>query len=273
MSAIAQVGRVSFGRLRHPLRGGTGRTRKGSRFVEIGSLIGGLVLWEVLGRTLALPFLPPFSACLAALVDLNNQNLIIPDLIDSVQALAVGFVGCLAVSLILAFLMAEFELVNLAVGPYVYAFFLLPSIAIAPVFLAIFGVSNLTRTGIIFIYPLFYMVLNFHTAFTQRDAGLLEMAQSYQASRWQRSRFVVIPSALPLVMATIRVGLSRAVKGMINGEQFIAVYGLGGLVQTFGGQFAADKVFAVIIVIVALALVLDVITRLLDQRWTRWATP
>jgi ABC-type nitrate/sulfonate/bicarbonate transport system permease component len=58
---------------------------------------------------------------------------------------------------------------------------------------------------------------------------------------------------------------------MINGEQFIALYGLGGLVELFGNEFAAAKVFAVILVVVALALVLDVVTRLLDARWTRWA--
>ena len=84
---------------------------------------------------------------------------------------------------------------------------------------------------------------------------------------------MVIPGAMPIMMATVRVGLSRAVKGMINGEQFIALFGLGGLVETFGGQFAAAKVFAVILVIVALALVLDVVTRMLDTRWTRWAAP
>ena len=67
------------------------------------------------------------------------------------------------------------------------------------------------------------------------------------------------------------MGLSRAVKGMINGEQFIAIFGLGGLVSVYGNRFEIDKVFAVILVIVALAMVLDVITRWLDARWTPWA--
>lgn len=261
---------MALGRLRHP--GPGGRTSSSTaRLTEIGSLVLGLIAWEILGRLLALPWLPPFSACVVALVELVQQGLILPDLVSSVQALAIGFVISLVVSLIIAFLMAEFEIVNLALGPYVYAFFLLPSIALAPVFLAIFGIADITRIGVIVTYTVFYMTLNFHTAFSQRDAALGEMSTSFQASRWQRTRFLTVPMALPLVMATVRVGLSRAVKGMINGEQFIAVYGLGGLVQRFGGQFAADKVFGVILVIVALAFVLDIITRLLDTRWTRWA--
>lgn len=259
-----------FGRARHP--GPRSRTsRLSGRTVEIVSLIGGLVAWEILGRLLALPWLPPFSACVAALVDLTLHGFIVPDLIDSIQALAIGFTIGLTVSLTLAILMSEFKIVELAIGPYVYALFLLPSIALLPIYLAIFGIDPKARIAIIVTYCLFYMTLNFHTAFTQRDPALIEMAESYQASRLQRLRFLVAPQALPLVMATVRVGLSRAVKGMINGEQFIATFGLGALVQQFGGQFAADKVFAVILVIVALAFVLDIVTRLLDRRWTRWA--
>jgi NitT/TauT family transport system permease protein len=239
--------------------------------VEIGSLLGGLLAWELLGRVLGLSWLPPFSACVGALIDLINQGLILAQLADSVQALAIGFAAALLASFVIAFLMAEFELVDLAIGPYIYAFFLLPSIALVPVFLAVFGIGDLTRLAVIFVYCFFYMALNFHTAFLERDSALMEMAESFQASRWQRTRYVVVPMALPLVLATIRVGLSRAVKGMINGEQFIAIYGLGGLIETFGGEFAAVKVFAVILVVVALALVLDVLMRLLDARWTRWA--
>ncbi len=247
------------------------QSRRSARLTEIGSLVGGLIMWEIAGHVLALPWLPPFSACLAALVELWQQGRILPDLIDSIQSLAIGFAIALVLSLILAFLMAEFELVDLAIGPYVYALFLLPSIALVPVFLALFGIDPKARIAVIVTYCLFYMTLNFHTAFIQRDQNLVEMADSFQVTRMQRIRFLILPMALPLVMATIRVGLSRAVKGMINGEQFIATFGLGALVQQYGGQFAADKVFAVILVIVALAFVLDIVTRVLDTRWTRWA--
>jgi NitT/TauT family transport system permease protein len=268
VSVAAQ--RAALGRRGHPSPGARVPAIPG-RALEVASLVGGLVLWELAGRLLALPWLPPFSACIGALVELTMRGFIIPDLIDSVQALAVGFAISFGLALIVAFLMAEFEVVELAIGPYVYALFLLPSIALVPVFLAIWGVDPLSRVAVIVTYTVFYMILNFHTAFTQRDPALEEMAASFRASRWQRIRFLTIPMALPLVMATIRLGLSRAVKGMINGEQFIATFGLGALVSQFGGQFAADKVFAVILVIVALAFVLDIVTRVLDSRWTHWA--
>lgn len=270
ISIIARSERLRLGRGQQP-SGGRRVSLRSGRVTEIASFVAGIVAWEVFGRLFHLPWLPPFSACVAALIELINQGLILGHLVDSIRALFTGFAAALLASLVVALLMAEFEVVNLAIGAYIYALFLLPAIALVPVFLAVFGIGDLSRLAVIFVYCFFYMVINFHTAFSQRDAALEEMAESFQASRWQRIRFLVLPMALPVMMATIRVGLSRAVKGMINGEQFIALFGLGGLVETFGGQFAANKVFAVILVIVALALVLDVVTRLLDARWTRWA--
>jgi ABC-type nitrate/sulfonate/bicarbonate transport system permease component len=241
--------------------------------VEIGSLVIGLVLWEVLGRLVHFDWFPPFSACVAALFYMVDQGWILSALADSLQALAVGFTLALVSSLAIAFLEAEFEIVHEAIGAYIFALFLIPSIALVPVFLALFGIGTGTRLALIFVYGFFYMALNFYTAFTQRDVALVEMATSLQASRWQRLRFVVLPAALPLVFATIRVGLGRAVKGMINAEQFIAFYGLGGLVAQMGNSFQADRVFGILIVIVALAFILDIGTRLIDQRMTRWANP
>jgi NitT/TauT family transport system permease protein len=265
-----------LGRIRHPYRQGhPGSSRRMTprqgRIVELLSLLGGLLVWEIVGRLADIPWLPPFSQCLAALWEMIQTGPLIKDLIDSVQALAIGFVISLVLSLVIAFLMSEFDLIDEMLSPYVYAFFLLPSIALAPVFLAIFGIANTTRIAVIVVYCVFYMILNFHTAFTQRDAALVEMADSFQATRMQRIRFLIFPGSLPLVMATVRVGLSRAVKGMINGEQFIAIFGLGGLVRVYGNRFEIDKVFAVILVIVGLAMILDVITRWLDARWTPWA--
>jgi NitT/TauT family transport system permease protein len=239
--------------------------------IEVASLTAGLVLWEVLGRLTGLTWLPPFSAAVASTIELIQRGLIAPNLLDSLQALVIGFVASLGVALVVGFLMAEFKLVERALGPYVYALFLLPSIALAPVFLALFGLSNTTRLAVIFMYGVDYMTLNFHAAFSPRDEALREMARAMGASRWQITRYVTIPGSMPLLLATIRVGLSRAVKGMINGEQFIALYGLGGLVQQFGSQFAADKVFGVILVIAALAVALDAAVRWLDRRWTPWA--
>jgi len=76
---------------------------------------------------------------------------------------------------------------------------------------------------------------------------------------------------LPLVFAGIRLGMGRAVKGMINGEMLIAFVGLGALAEKYGAQFDAAKVFAIAMVVLIIGLVNDAIVQTLENRLTRWA--
>ncbi|MEJ3749191.1 hypothetical protein WEI85_38750 [Actinomycetes bacterium KLBMP 9797] len=63
----------------------------------------------------------------------------------------------------------------------------------------------------------------------------------------------VLPAATPLIMAGVRLGVGRAVTGMINGEMFVAVAGLGRIVTQAGGRFDGASVLAVLLVVIAVA--------------------
>lgn len=235
------------------------------------SLAAGVALWELLGRALNLIWLPPFSEVVGQLGELVRQGLIQVNLASSLEAMAIGYAVSAVVALALGALMAWFPVVDRALGVYVYAFFVLPSITLAPVFLALFGASNTTRLAVIVSSCIFIMIQNFRTAFQHSgDDELVQMARAYGARRREVARFVVFPAAGPMVFATLRLGVGRALKGMINGEQFIAVFGLGGLVQRYGSQFNSVSVLAILLVIVVIALALDWIVRLIDRRVTRW---
>ena len=74
----------------------------------------------------------------------------------------------------------------------------------------------------------------------------------------------------PLTMAGLRLAMGRAVKGMINGEMFIAIVGLGKVVTSSGNRFDAEGVLAVLILIIGVALVAVKVVQLVDQRLTSW---
>ena len=82
------------------------------------------------------------------------------------------------------------------------------------------------------------------------------MARSFGATPQQMLWQVRIPNAFPYLLAGVRLGMARGVKGLINGEVLVTVVGLGGLVHQYGTAFTMDRLYAVIFFIVALALVL-----------------
>jgi NitT/TauT family transport system permease protein len=73
------------------------------------------------------------------------------------------------------------------------------------------------------------------------------------------------------VFAGIRLGMGRAVKGMINGEMLIAFVGLGALAQKYGAQFDAAKVFAIAMVVLTIGLIANWFVQIVENRLTRWA--
>ena len=96
------------------------------------------------------------------------------------------------------------------------------------------------------------------------------MGRCFGANQWQLFWKVRVPNALPLLMAGLRVGLGRAVKGMVIGEMLIAFVGLGYLVKFYGSTFDMEHLYAVIFSVMALAVFLTWAVRSLDRRFTHW---
>jgi NitT/TauT family transport system permease protein len=235
------------------------------------SLAGGLILWEVLGWLLALPWLPPFSKVLTALVELIRNGEILANLVVSLRSLAVGFIISLVVGLVVGVLMGLYKRVDQAIGIYVNALLFTPHLVFAPIFFALFHLSDWTRIAVIVKYTVFIIIIDTATAVRSADPSLLEMARSFGATRGQIFRRVLLPASTVLLLAGIRLGMGRAVKGMITGEMFIAFVGLGGLVQKYGSQFDASRVLALTLIILTVALVMGALVQTADRRMTQWA--
>ena len=239
--------------------------------LEVAALAGGVILWEALGRLLAMPWLPPFSKIIEALVQFVQSGVILGNVAESLQGLAIGFSIALIGGLSIGALMGRYRRVEKALDVYVNALLISPSLIFAPIFFAIFGLSGAVRIAVIVMYSLFVIIMNTATAIRNVDPALVEMASSFGASERQIFLRILLPASMPLVFAGIRLGMGRAVKGMINGEMLIAMVGLGALAQRYGSQFEAAKVFAIALVVLIIALVCNWIVQAVENYWTRWA--
>jgi NitT/TauT family transport system permease protein len=238
--------------------------------LELLALLGGAAIWEMLGWGLGLQWLPPFSKVMETLLQFVRSGTILANVGSSLQGLVFGFGLSLVFGLILGALMGRYRYVEKALDVYVHALFVCPSIVFAPIFFAIFGLSDAARIAIIVVYSTFVIVINTTTAIRTVDPSLVEMARSFGCREHQIFVRILLPASLPLVFAGIRLGMGRAVKGMINGEMLIAFVGLGALAQRYGAQFDATKVFAIAMVVLIIGLFTNWLIQILDQRFTSW---
>ncbi|MFQ5855414.1 MAG: ABC transporter permease [Anaerolineae bacterium] len=238
---------------------------------QVISLLVGLAGWEILGRLLDFPFLPPFSVVLRASWELTVSGEILGNLSASLVSLVVGYGLAATLGLTVGALMGRYRKVEHLLDVYLNAFLASPTLIWVPILFAFFGVSRLSQIAVVFLYSFWLITANTLTGIRTVDGSLLEMARSFGATERQLFWKIMLPGALPLIMAGLRIGMGRAVKGMINGEMFIALIGLGALIKIYGGRFDAARVLGILIVIIAVAVVTTSLVQALDRRVTRWA--
>ena len=235
-------------------------------------LVGGAVAWEVVARLLDSHFFPPFTVVVKELVEVVKEGDAVHALLQSLSSLGLAMVAAMVVGVVVGTAMGTVETVRITLEPFVNIFFTAPAIVFAPVYFAIFGLSRWTIFALIFQYAVFVVIVNTSAGIQQADHQTIEMAESFGASRLQTTLLVRVPSSLPMMMAGVRLGTGRAVKGMINGEMFIAFTGIGALIMSAGGSFNAARVLALLLMITIVALILGWAVSALDRRVTRWLT-
>jgi ABC-type nitrate/sulfonate/bicarbonate transport system permease component len=243
---------------------------RGSFLLQLGSILGGLIVWETVARIWEPSFLPPATSVAQRLWEMTVDGEIWVHLSGSLANLAIGFLISLVAGLAIGILMGRYPFIEAALDVYVYAMLTAPVLVFAPIFFAIFGLGRGAIVGVVVMYAIFVMIINTTDGIKATPKDLLEMAKSFNATGWQTVRFVVLPAAGPMIMAGVRLGSGRAVKGMINGEMFIAVVGLGGLVRRAGQVFDSVTVLAIVALIVMVALLLSAVVQWVDRRITHW---
>lgn len=238
---------------------------------ETTSIIAGILLWEIIGRALQFPFFPPISDVVAAWLEILGTGELINELLTSLRGLFIGYSLAVVLGLTVGTLMGRFRKVEYFFNPFIDINLSTPTLVYIPVLFALFGVSNLTVIVIVFMYSFFIIVVNTVTGIKKADPSLLEMGRSFGASERQLFRKIMVWDALPLIMAGVRIGMSRAVKGMINGELFIALVGLGARLKYYSGSFNIEKVLAMLLTIIVVAVFLTAVVQAIDRRLTGWA--
>jgi len=228
------------------------------------SLITLGLLWEAVGRTQNPHLLPPLSSVFSAWIELLLSGQLLKALGVSLQALALGFVLSVLLGVPLGLLMGRYRRLESFLDIYMTALLTVPMISFIPFLVIAFGLGLHSRVWIVFLFAFVIIVIN------TTAGNYMEMARSFGARESDLFLKVVLPAALPMIMAGIRLGMGRAVLGMVTSEMILAVVGLGAMLMTFGASFNSPSLFATILTIVLLAVGLLALIQYLDRRLMPW---
>lgn len=234
------------------------------------SLIILALLWEVVGRTKNAHLFPPLSVILWAWAELLLSGELLRALLVSFQALTLGFLISVATGVPLGLLMGRYRRLEAFLDLYMIAMLSLPIISVIPLLVIAFGLGLHSRVWIVFLFAFVIIAVNTKAGVRNVDSTLTEMARSFGAGEWELFLKVILPAALPMIMAGIRLGMGRAIVGMITSEVVLAVVGFGAMLMSFGASFQTPALFATILTIILLAVVILALIQFLDRRLIPW---
>jgi NitT/TauT family transport system permease protein len=234
------------------------------------SILSLALLWEISGRALESSLIPPLTQIGAAWWKLLASGKLLSNLAMSLVTLAAGFFLAVLVGIIVGVLMGRFRAVEHFLDLYVNSLMSAPATAFVPVLILWFGLGVESRIAVVFLFAVFVVIVNTMTGVKQVDSVFVEMARSFGAKEKEIFFKVVLPAAMPAIMAGVRLGMGRAVKGMVTAEMLLTLTGIGAMIMQYGSAFATDSLFAVILTVLLIAMVATQLVQWLDRRLTGW---
>ncbi len=227
----------------------------GFRIPIMASLVVWAILWEIVGRLDLVFLLPPFSEVLGAAVDLVQTPSWQTATVTTLRSFVVGMGLSIVVGIPLGFLMGRVRLADDLLGMWVNIFSSAPLSALVPVLMILFGFGETTIVAAVFLFSVWIIVLDTRAGILHVSPSLVEMARSYGASRKALYGKILLWAALPEILAGVRLGLIRGVKGVVIGQLLVAIVGYGALFETFSRNFRMAQFWALTIILFAFAMV------------------
>jgi NitT/TauT family transport system permease protein len=229
-------------------------------------------VWEIVGRAELSTIVPPVSRVIAAGISILPTEKFSAAVVISLRSFAVGMALALLIGIPLGFLMARLPAVGKILGMWVNIFVSAPISALVPILMAVIGIGETTVVVTIFLFAVFVIILDTEVGVKQADRSLVEMARCFGAKPYQLYTKVLFLSALPEILAGVRLGMIRGVKGVVIGQLLIAILGVGELFELYSQNFLMEEFWALVIIVFMFAFAVSEAVAFLERRVEYYAS-
>jgi ABC-type nitrate/sulfonate/bicarbonate transport system permease component len=160
-----------------------------------------------------------------------------------------------------------------AIDPFLTALNATPQVAFLPLIVVWVGTGLGARVLIIVLLAVLPIAINARAAVRTTDPRLIKVAASFGAGDVRLFRTIILPSAVPFLLAALRLAIGRGMIGVVVGEIYGSAAGIGAMISQAGSRFQTDKVFVGVLTIVATGVILVEIVQRIERRVEVWRPP
>jgi ABC-type nitrate/sulfonate/bicarbonate transport system permease component len=250
----------------------TGTTRRalliGAEVAVPLAILAGWQVWTAHAHSLKFPRL---STILVDFQKLWLFDQFGSQVVPSLERIGLGFAIGTLVGVVLGVPLGLSPLLRRLALPHIEYWRAMPPPALLPISVVLLrSIGNLQKVSFIAFFCLFPVLLNTIDAVRSIDPTLVDTARSYRIPRAQRLRSILLPAALPQIVAGMRNSLALAVIMMVLSEYFAATNGIGYVLLNSKNTFQLGPMWAAIVLIGVLGYVLNALFLLVERRVLAW---
>ena len=229
--------------------------------MRLASIVFVLGAWEIFGRRIEPLFMSYPSAIVVAGYEMTASGEIFTALLSSLGTLLLAFSIAAVIGIGLGLLIGRYRTVEAATDWLVNALYATPLVAVMPLVMLWFGLGFSAKLFIVLILAIFPILINTTAGVRNVSPALIDVGVAFAATERQIFTKFILPAALPYMMTGLRLGIGRAIIGMVVAEFFTAITGLGALIVKYGNQYDTASMFVPIFLLMVLGITLTSIVR------------
>jgi ABC-type nitrate/sulfonate/bicarbonate transport system permease component len=244
----------------------------GRRALGLATVLGVLVAWEIASRTRLLnpQFFPPVTDILATFWTLWANNVFPEHLAATLRRMAIGYAAAAVLGVGLGLVMGRWQGVYELFEPVVEFARPMPPVALIPVLILVLGIGDEMKIAIVLFASIFPVLLNTIDGVRGVHPTLLDVARTFRYSEADRLRKVILPAALPQIVAGLRISLAIALIVALVSEMIGATQGLGYFVLQAQRGLRIRDMYAAIVMLALLGFTLNGLFLLAESRVLAW---
>lgn len=206
------------------------------------------------GAVSSLDLVPVTDMVARAVELLRQRDFLVDDLLRTLSIVIVTFLCTAVLGITTAFAMVSSPWVRRALQPYLNVFYAIPTFALYPVLVVMFGTGALPIVLLAVAFSVVVVISNALVGFDTVPPIVSKLSRSLDLGPTQHFRLILLPSALPDILAGLKLGLGYAVIAVLASEFILATQGLGNRVADAYASFNTADLYAGVIFIAAFAL-------------------
>ncbi len=235
--------------------------------------IGLLLAWQLYARTLSVGGIPDALSTIRELPAILGDRESLYDIMESIRRMMIGFAIALAFSVPLGLFMGRSRMVAALVNPLLMITYPVPKAALMPIIMLWFGVGDASKLLVIVLGVSLPIIYHAYQGARSVEEKMLWSARAMGMSGPARLLRIVLPAALPEILVGCRTGIVLALITMITSEMIARQNGAGNILFNALDMAQYETVYAMILVISALGILLDVLFEYVRGWLTGWAEP